>query len=61
MKHSPLGYLVNFNKINLNQLIGGKHFIVLYIVSQNKYRVNITALINTKINNFFFYKHYLYK
>ena len=30
---SSLKYLINFKKINLSQLIGGKHFIVLYIVS----------------------------
>jgi hypothetical protein len=34
--------------------MGGKHFTVLYIVSQNAYRVNITALINTRANGFAF-------
>jgi hypothetical protein len=34
--------------------MGGKHFIVLYIVSRNRYRVNITALINTRVNSFAF-------
>jgi hypothetical protein len=34
--------------------MGGKHFIVLYIVSQNIYRVNTTALINTRVNSFAF-------
>jgi hypothetical protein len=34
--------------------MGRKHFIVLYIVSQNRYRVNITALINTRANGFAF-------
>jgi hypothetical protein len=53
-KNSPLKYPINLKKINLSQLIGGKRFIVLYTVSQNKYRVNITALINTKVNSFAF-------
>ena len=34
--------------------MGGKYFIVLYIVSQNGYKVNITAFINIKINGFAF-------
>ena len=34
--------------------MGGKHFIVLYIVFWNGYRVDTTALINTKVNNFTF-------
>ena len=34
--------------------MGGKHFIVLYIVSWNRYGVNITALVNTRVNGFAF-------
>jgi hypothetical protein len=34
--------------------MGGKHFIVPYTVSQNGYRVNITALIDTRVNGFAF-------
>ena len=34
--------------------MGRKYFIFLYIVSQNRYRVNITALINTRVNSFAF-------
>jgi hypothetical protein len=34
--------------------MGGKHFTVLYIVSRNAYRVNITALIDTGANSFAF-------
>jgi hypothetical protein len=34
--------------------MGGKHFTVLCIVSRNVYRVNITALINTRVNGFAF-------
>jgi len=34
--------------------MGRKHFIVLYIVSQNGYKVNTTALINTEANGFAF-------
>ena len=53
-KDSPLGYPIDLKEINLSQLIGGKYFIVLYIVSQNRYRVNTTALINTGVNSFAF-------
>ena len=31
-KNSPLKYFINYKEINLSQLIGGKHFTVLYIV-----------------------------
>ena len=34
--------------------MGGKHFTVLYIVSQNRYGVNTAALINTRANGFAF-------
>ena len=34
--------------------MGGKYFIVSYTVSQNGYRVDTTALINTKANSFAF-------
>ena len=34
--------------------MGGKYFTVLYIVSRNGYRVNTTALINTRVNSFTF-------
>jgi len=34
--------------------MGGKYFIVLCIVSWNKYRVNLTAFIDTGVNNFAF-------
>ena len=34
--------------------MSGKYFIVLYIVSWGVYRVNITALINTRANGFAF-------
>ena len=34
--------------------MGKKYFMILYIVSWNKYRVNITAFINTKVNGFTF-------
>ena len=51
---SSLGYPINFKRINLSQLIGGKYFIVPYTVSQNRYGVDTTALINTEINGFIF-------
>ena len=34
--------------------MGKKYFTVLYIVSRNKYGVNITALINIGVNGFAF-------
>jgi len=34
--------------------MGRKYFIFLYRLSRNRYRVNTTALINTKVNNFAF-------
>ena len=34
--------------------MGGKYFMVPYTVFQNGYRVNITALINTRVNSFAF-------
>ena len=34
--------------------MGGKYFIVLCIVSWNRYRVNTTALINIRVNSFAF-------
>ena len=49
-----LGYLINFKRINLSWLISGKYFIVPYTVSRNKYRVNTTTLINTRVNSFAF-------
>jgi len=53
-KDSPLGYPINLKEIDLSQLIGGKHFTVPCTVSQNGYRVNSTALINTGVNGFAF-------
>ena len=34
--------------------MGKKYFIVPYTVFQNRYKVNTTAFINTKINSFTF-------
>ena len=34
--------------------MGGKHFTVLYTVSWNRYKVNTTAFINTRVNSFTF-------
>ena len=34
--------------------MGGKYFIVPYTVSWNGYRVNITALVDTRANSFAF-------
>ena len=47
-------YPINFKRINLSQIIGGKHFTVPYTVFYNGYEVNTTALINTKVNSFTF-------
>ena len=34
--------------------MGKKHFTFLYIVSQNKYKVNTTIFVNIKVNSFTF-------
>jgi len=34
--------------------MGSKYFIFLYIVSQNRYKINTTALIDTEVNGFAF-------
>ena len=51
---SSLKYLIDFKRINLSQLINKKCFIVLYIVSQNRYKVNITIFNNIRANSFTF-------
>ena len=53
-KNSSLKYPINFKRIDLSRLIDRKYFTVLYTVSWNGYRVNTTALINTKTNGFAF-------
>jgi hypothetical protein len=34
--------------------MGGRHFTILYIVSKNRYRVLLTALVNSRANGFTF-------
>jgi hypothetical protein len=34
--------------------MGGRHFIILYIVLKNRYRVPLTTLINSRANGFAF-------
>jgi hypothetical protein len=46
--------VISLSKINLSRLMGGKHFIIPYIVSKNRYRVLLTALINSRANGFAF-------
>ena len=41
-------------KVNLSQLLGKKSFTILYILSYNKCKVNITTLANSKANTFAF-------
>ena len=53
-KDKPQGKTPDLEEINFSQLIGRKHFTVLYIVSRNRYRVNTAALINTRVNSFTF-------
>ena len=58
-KKNPKGrlflvYPINFKRINLSWLIDRKHFMVLYIVSKIRYRVDITTLINIGVNGFAF-------
>jgi hypothetical protein len=46
--------MISLIKINLSQLIRGKYFIVLYILLKNKYRITLSALINSRVNSFAF-------
>jgi hypothetical protein len=34
--------------------MGGRHFIVLYTLLKNKYRITLSALINSRANSFIF-------
>jgi hypothetical protein len=54
VQDSCLGYIISLLKINLIRLIGGRHFIILYIVLKNKYIVPLTTLINSRANGFAF-------
>jgi hypothetical protein len=46
--------MISLIKINLSRLIGGRHFTVLYILLKNKYRITLSALINSRANGFVF-------
>jgi hypothetical protein len=46
--------MISLSKINLSRLIGGRHFTILCIVLKNKYRVLLTALIDSRVNGFAF-------
>ena len=39
-------------KVDLSQLLGKKSFTILYTLSCNRYKVNTTALANSKTNAF---------
>jgi hypothetical protein len=49
-----LGYAISLLKIDLSRLIEGRHFIILYIVLKNRYRVLLITLINSRANSFAF-------
>ena len=51
---SILGYSTNLYTIDLSQLIGGKHFAILYTISYNGYRIDLYTLANTRANGFAF-------
>jgi hypothetical protein len=46
--------MISLIKINLSRLIKGRHFIVLYTLLKNKYRITLSALINSRANGFVF-------
>jgi hypothetical protein len=46
--------MLNLLKINLSRLIRGRYFILLYIVSKNRYRVIFTTLTDSGANSFAF-------
>ena len=46
--------MISLLKINLSRLIRGKHFIVLYTLLKNKYKITLSTLINSRANSFVF-------
>jgi hypothetical protein len=46
--------MISLSKINLSRLIRGRHFIILYIVLKNRYRVLLIALVDSGVNGFAF-------
>jgi hypothetical protein len=46
--------MISLSNINLSRLIGGRNFTILYIILKNRYRVLLTALINSRVNSFIF-------
>jgi hypothetical protein len=46
--------VISLLKIDLSQLIGGRHFIVLCTLSKNRYRITLSALIDSRANSFAF-------
>jgi hypothetical protein len=46
--------MLNLLKIDLNQFMGGRYFILLYIVSKNRYKVTFIALTDSGANSFVF-------
>jgi hypothetical protein len=51
---SCLGYMLNLSKINLSRLIRGRHFILLYIISKNRYRITFIIFVDSRTNGFAF-------
>jgi hypothetical protein len=46
--------MISLIKINLSRLMGDRHFIVLYTLLKNRYRITLSALINSRANGFIF-------
>ncbi len=47
-------YKIELSIINLNQLISGKSFTILYQITRNRYGIILKIFINFKINNLIF-------
>jgi hypothetical protein len=43
-------FILDINKINLTNLIGGPSLIVLYTLVKNRIGVNLNILIDTRVN-----------
>jgi hypothetical protein len=51
---SCLGYIFSLSKIDLSRFIRNKYFILLYIVSKNRYRIIFIIFTNSRANSFVF-------
>jgi hypothetical protein len=46
--------MFNLLKINLSRFIRGRYFILLYIISKNRYRITLIILADSRANGFAF-------